>query len=153
MPVPWASLIVYAGLAATFGCSGSDRPEMVPVSGTVLYHGKPLEGATVRFMGEEGRPSTGVTDAEGRFRLTAFDQGDGAVLGKHVVTVSKYAKPAFQPPKNPDGSYRFESEAQKVAFYNRPSVLPNRYQDPKRSGLEATVTADGPNDFTFELVD
>ena len=135
------------------GCSGSDRPEMVPVSGTVMYRGEPLEGASVRFVGQIGRPAIGRTDADGRFTLTSFDEGDGAVLGEHAVTVTKYAKPSFEPPKNPEGGYIFESEAEKLAFYDTPSVIPTRYENSDQSGLQFTVTAEGPNDFTIELTE
>ena len=141
------SVLVFAG------CSKSDRPEMVPVSGTVLYLGEPLEGASVRFMGKIGRPAIGHTDANGRFTLTSFDEGDGAVLGEHAVTVTKYAKPSFEPPKKADGGYQFKSEAEMIAFYNTPSLLPARYGNTSQSGLRFTVTAEGPNDFTIELTE
>ena len=141
------SVLVFAG------CSKSDRPEMVPVSGTVLYLGEPLEGASVRFTGKVGRPAIGHTDANGRFTLTSFDEGDGAVLGEHAVTVTKYAKPSFEPPKKADGGYQFKSEAEMIAFYNRPSLLPARYGNSGQSGLRFTVTAEGANDFTIELTE
>jgi hypothetical protein len=126
---------------------------MVPVTGTVYYNGKLLEGATVGFMGSVGRPSSGMTDAEGRFELSAWKEGDGATLGQHVVTISKTAEPKFTPKKNPDGSYIFRSQAEQWAFYDREMLLPDRYSSAMMTDLSATVTEEGPNDFTFELTD
>ena len=145
------SLTVVILLPGLVGCSKNDRPAMAPVTGTVLLAGQPLEGASVRFMGPTGRPATGMTDADGRFTLKAFEEGDGSVLGENRVTVTKYGPPPFEPPTNPDGSFQFESEEQRIAFYNRPSLLPDRYNNPRMSGLLVNVTADGENDFTIEL--
>ena len=124
---------------------------MVPVTGTVYYNGKLLEGADVGFMGSVGRPSSGRTDAEGRFRLSAWKEGDGATLGQHVVTIMKLAEPKFTPKTNPDGSYIFRSEAEQWAFYDREMLLPDRYSSAMMTDLSATVTEEGPNDFTFKM--
>lgn len=76
-------------VAALAGC-GPSRPPTAPVEGVVTLGGQPLEGAAVTFTPVEGgRPATGATDAQGRFRLSTFDPGDGAVLGEHVATVYK----------------------------------------------------------------
>ena len=138
-------------LLLTIGC-GPSRPAMVPVSGKVLYKGQPLEGATVAFIPVgSGRPSTGTTDSEGKFTLQAFEEGDGAVIGNHAVTVSKFDKPTVKPLKNDETGITFRSKAEEIAYYNPPSLLPDRYGNEVQSPLRATVTADGPNDFTFEL--
>jgi len=145
------AMAVLAMLGLMVGC-GPNRPEMAPVSGTVLYEGKPLEGATVKFMPEgEGRPATGTTDAEGRFTLTTFEKGDGAVVGDHVVTVSKYAKPTVQPIKSDENGVRFRSLAEEQAYYNPPSLLPERYGNEVQSPLRATVQSGETNDITLEL--
>jgi hypothetical protein len=73
-------------LAAT-GC-GDGRPARVPVAGQVLIDGKPLTRGYVRFVPAEGRPSTGNLDADGRFTLTCFETGDGALVGTHRVEVN-----------------------------------------------------------------
>lgn len=76
-------------VAALPGC-GPSRPPTAPVEGVVTLGGQPLEGAAVTFTPVEGgRPATGATDAQGRFRLSTFDPGDGAILGEHVATVYK----------------------------------------------------------------
>jgi hypothetical protein len=134
----WASLLLAVGLAAAPGCSDG-RPKRSPVSGLITYHGKPVEGAQVTFFPKGGRPATGSTDANGRFKLFTFDLNDGALLGEHVVCIRKYV---------PD-----PKDSRPAGFKNMIPVVPTRYGSLQESSLRATVTADGPNDFHFELVD
>ena len=69
------------------GCSGSNRPwEVVPVSGIVTYKGEPVEGLTVEFEPEQGRPSQALTDENGRFTLNYTINENGAQVGVHQVT-------------------------------------------------------------------
>ena len=146
-------VLLVVTLTAATSCRRSDRPQMVPVTGTVYHNGKLLEGATVGFMGSVGRPSSGITDALGRFRLSTWEEGDGAAIGQHVVTIVKAADPKFSPKKNPDGSYIFRSQAEQWAFYDREMLLPARYSSAMMTDLSATVTEEGPNDFTFKMTD
>jgi hypothetical protein len=67
------------------GCS--DRPHIVPVSGQVLIDGQPLSYGFIRFSSGEGRPALGRLDNEGRFRLTTYDSGDGAIVGLHRIAI------------------------------------------------------------------
>jgi uncharacterized GH25 family protein len=78
------------------GCGGSNEYETTPVSGVVTCQGKPVANATVNFTpvpdesraaGQRGRVALGLTDKDGRFTLTTYQDGDGAIVGKHVVTV------------------------------------------------------------------
>ncbi len=88
-------------LICSLGCSGSSgSPELVPVSGTVLYKGAPVEGALVSFHHEKApRLASGVTDKEGKFVLTMLENGDGAMPGTNLITVTKgAAAPAAAPP-------------------------------------------------------
>ena len=68
------------------GCSDG-RPEIVPVSGQVLIDGEPLTYGFVRFSPGDGRVSMGRLDDNGRFRLTCYEPGDGAIVGTHRVAV------------------------------------------------------------------
>lgn len=77
------------------GCKPGVSIKTVPVSGTVKLEGAPLAGATVSFVGpdENTKTATGVTDAEGRYRLSCFVTGttpvDGAMPGQYTVIVAK----------------------------------------------------------------
>src|SRR5689334_14417891 len=82
---PFLSLLVAVGCA-----DKPDRPRVVPVKGRVLYNGQPLAGAHVTFTnGAAKRSAYARTDADGKFTLTTFEPGDGAVPGKQQVSVSK----------------------------------------------------------------
>jgi len=70
------------------GC-GPSYPQTFPVSGTVRLAGQPVAGAAVVFTPDEGQQATGTTDKSGRFELSTFQLGDGALPGTHRVTVAK----------------------------------------------------------------
>ncbi len=104
------------------GC-GQDRPDRVPVAGQVLIDGEPLTYGVVMFVPPNDRPSSAALDNTGRFQLTCFDEGDGAVLGMHRVAVTAVE------PLGP-GKQRWHA--------------PRAYVDYHTSGLSAEIT--GPTD-------
>ena len=138
-PRIWSGLLIGATVALLIGCTAR-RPPCVSVRGVVTYHGRPLEGAGIRFVPKGSRSAAGVTDVQGRFTLLSFVAGDGAVLGEHVVCVSKWI---------PDSN----DKQTDVAMKRHISVLPERYGTPEQSPLRAIVTAKGPNEFVFDLPD
>jgi hypothetical protein len=75
-------------VAAASGCSRSGTSATAPVKGTVTYNGAPAGDVRVIFTPESGRPAIGDADSEGRYVLTTFEPGDGAVPGKHKVSIS-----------------------------------------------------------------
>lgn len=74
-------------LALVLGGCSSEGPEVVPVEGVAKLGGRPVPNLELNFFPEEGRPSWGVTDANGRFKLNYTRGQDGARVGKHRVTV------------------------------------------------------------------
>lgn len=86
-PVAW--LVMGAMALGALGCGGS-AGKPVPVSGVLLEEGKPLADARVTFNPVEsgGRMAFGLTDSEGRFRLTTFRHNDGALPGRYKITVT-----------------------------------------------------------------
>jgi hypothetical protein len=83
-----AGLRLFAALAVIFVAGCGDGTDPVSVEGVVTLDGSPLVGATVMFRPEEGRPSAGTTDAEGRYRLRYTSERAGAVPGQHVVSIT-----------------------------------------------------------------
>lgn len=72
------------------GCSQDERPLGVPVSGVVLLNGNPVEGADVAFSSREGSTGAfGVTDAQGRFQLSALETREGIPPGEYQVKITK----------------------------------------------------------------
>ncbi len=70
------------------GCGRSDLPDLGTVSGKVTLNGVPMADAIVNFTPSgPGRPSTAVTDAEGKYSLIYLQGVDGAIVGEHAVTV------------------------------------------------------------------
>jgi hypothetical protein len=133
------------------GCGGAaddkwtkDRPKTFQVSGTVSLNGTPVAGATVNFISVDGKSSPfGVTDTSGRFRLTTFDQHDGAPLGNYKVTITKKTVETKPHPKEP--------ETQPAIVVKTTWDVPENYSVAAKSGLEAQVTDGGKNEFTFDL--
>jgi hypothetical protein len=131
-----AVLLVVAALPS-IGCGGSDRPTTIETSGIVTYKGAPVEGAQVMFTSPAARPATAMTDAEGRFELTTFATGDGAVEGKHRVTITKTERVSGADPNNPYADTRH--------------MLPTKYSNPAKSPLSATIVDGGETDLKFAL--
>lgn len=50
--------------------------------------GKPLANAAIIFKPERGRESNAVTDSEGRYSLSYKLNTNGAIVGKHRVSLS-----------------------------------------------------------------
>ncbi len=162
----WRCAVGLVAMACLAGCGGAggDRPETVPVTGTVTLDGTPVAGATVAFSPSAGggRSAHGITDANGRFKLTTFEAGDGAMPGSYKVGVSKTAGPAQaapgtteETPESIDAAYKAAAERGALEPGAKPpeptDLLPSKYKDPAGSGLTAEVTKGGKNDFTFPL--
>jgi putative intracellular protease/amidase len=106
MPRVSGLMIVACFVAA--GCGGSN---VVPVSGTLTYKGKPVTNAFVNFVPENGRPSMGETDQNGKFTLVYDPETKGAERGKHRVFVQHNAlADASQPGAIPGEAPRLSAE-------------------------------------------
>lgn len=85
-------LVVAMSVVAVAGCR-NDNFATAPVEGKVLCNGTPITSGVVYFqpLGEAGqviagKPAGGVVGADGRFLLSTYDEGDGAVIGRHRVS-------------------------------------------------------------------
>jgi hypothetical protein len=88
-----ACLCVFlTGVVLLPGCGPSS---IAAVRGRVTCNGKPVGQARLIFNPaprwdgdrEPGKPATGVTDADGSYVLSTYKAWDGALVGKHQVTV------------------------------------------------------------------
>ena len=124
---------------ATTGCSRG--PEIVPVSGKVLYNGEPLKFGGVMFQPPAGQPARGTIQPDGTFVLTTDDSGDGATVGTNRVRVTCYQA---QDPSAPAS----EGEAALGKL-----LIPKKYSDIDTSGIEIEIPRGGRDDVVIELKD
>ncbi len=124
--------LVTVALAVTAGCGKSDRPATYPVTGKVTFgDDTPLAGGQITFRSlDHPLSASGAIQPDGTFQLTTYEPNDGAVAGRHRAAVVPPTPTDFDPDEGPF----------------TPLIDP-RLQDLQASGLEFTVTADGPNDF------
>jgi hypothetical protein len=71
---------------------GGDGADLGRVNGTVTLDGKAYPDAQVLFTPEEGRPSTGITDSDGKYELTYIRATKGASVGTHTVRITTIPK-------------------------------------------------------------
>ena len=75
------------------GCTQSapERPPLYPLSGRVLYQGRPAAGAWVVLHPANGNPVAphprAKTDAQGNYVVSTFEVQDGAPAGEYRVTL------------------------------------------------------------------
>ena len=153
------------GLAS--GCSrGRQYPPTHSVSGVVTVEGQPVADAIVSFLPDDGQnPANGSTDASGRYELTSFTRGDGAMEGSFRVTIVKYEKegedkpavsvekPAVEEAESGEtGNEGYVPAGMVVSQYDTgpKNLLPKQYADQQKTPLAAAVRA-GDNSIDFDL--
>jgi hypothetical protein len=86
----WLVAFTAVALLVAPGSGCKRNPRVVPVSGTILYNGKPLPFGSVMFQPDKGQAAVGDIQADGSFKLSSYGPNDGAVPGKHKVSISCY---------------------------------------------------------------
>ena len=81
------------------GCGGEQKVDHV--TGTVRWDGKPVAKVVVIFMPSPGRPSWGLTDENGKYKLHYTRGQEGAMRGTHKVYFSHRACKAREEGKDP----------------------------------------------------
>jgi hypothetical protein len=147
--------LVSISVTAFVGCGGSNWPPTYKSTGTVTLDGSPVERASITFYPLNGqKPANATTDASGNYELTSFNAGDGATPGSFGVAIQKF--PVIEIDAVPGGR-PFDESSNTDAGPSPDSVgdpeneLPKKYSSHEKSGLSATVTADGENIFNFNL--
>ncbi|MCA9130077.1 MAG: carboxypeptidase regulatory-like domain-containing protein [Planctomycetales bacterium] len=114
------------------GCGESDQK--IPISGIVFCDGKPFEGASVAFIGNNGGSfSSATTDNEGKFSMRAAP-------GQNKVAVSK-ANTENVKPMDPNEDQTMPTEAEyAIMVKSAPKPLvAERFADPDKSGITIEV--------------
>ena len=125
------------------GCgSGANLPDLGTVTGTVTLDGKPLVGVTVKFVPANGRTSSAITDASGKYELTYNADNNGAEVGEHTVYVMGQGGEGGGNPNEEGGG----GDASNVEPFT--GTIPAKYNE--KSTLKKTVKA-GDNTIDFEL--
>jgi hypothetical protein len=134
---------IAAALAALVvaGC-GSGLPKTIRVSGRVTFDGQPPPGpGKIYFLPTEpapgfpSRPAKGDYDADGRYRATTFEPGDGLMPGKYLISIESWDAPPNMT-GNPGKSH-----------------IPEKYQSPQTSGFKIDITPKmGPQEMNVDVV-
>lgn len=132
------------------GCGGSEQLDVAKVSGTVTCEGKPVTQGAIAFTpvtsGDRsvpGKPALSKINSDGSFQLTTYEQHDGAVVGKHKVSVTF--------PGQELGGLPGESFGDDSPPVKRVKGLPSCANFPRV--IEIEVKAGEENTFNIELSD
>src|SRR5262245_60849941 len=136
---PRCFLLLTACLALA-GC-WNNLPKTIRVSGRVTFDGQPPPAiGTVYFLpieageGFPSRPATGDFGADGQFRATTFERGDGLMPGKYLMSIECWDSPPSMS-GNPGKS-----------------AVPKKYQSPQTSGFKLDITPTSkPQQITLDV--
>lgn len=128
-------IVLWLLVTAFIGCG--DNRGRVPVTGTVLFDGKPLESGTIRFGGDQGAAGASQI-VNGEFSLNESGSQRGVLPGRYDVLIASWIEERGSVRK--DGSFS-------------PGItrIPLLYLDPEKSGLKAEVVKGQSNRFSFEV--
>jgi hypothetical protein len=111
------------------------RPPVFKATGQVMWNGAPASGALVTLHSKSHNVSaSGTADADGKFSLTTWRFGDGAVAGEHAVSIETVVITGY-------------GEGVPIEVND----MPPKYRNPDPSGLTATIVEKGPNVLSFEV--
>lgn len=123
--------VIALGVLTLVLCGCNKGPAVAPVTGIVTQNGEPLNGALVEFQPDQGAPSYGYTDADGRYEIQYQTNRMGALLGHHWVSVTTIGE---------------KTDPATDTTYNVPESVPKEYND--ETTLEFEVK---PGKNTFDI--
>lgn len=119
-----------------FGCTGSNQPSIVPVSGQVTINSKPASNTIITFADtEKGFAAIAVIAADGSYQMRS-QYGNGVPPGEYLVSISL--------PSTRDELDRT------IPLPPGTTKIPRKYHSSQTSNLKADVKA-GKNTFDFDL--
>ena len=130
---------ILLGLVCGCGKTQTDRVSVAPVSGSVSFEGKPAPGALIVLHPKgESAPvapkARAQVNADGTFRFSTYDSGDGVAPGEYVATITWY-----------------QLTKQGGEVKAGPNVLPTKYANPKTSPWKVSVAEGGANIPTLKI--
>ena len=133
----------------TVGC-GPSRPATYPVTGKVTYQGQPVTQGTITFYPEEGRSSMAKIQPDGSYALTTFEDADGALSGRHTVTIKATTVSGAAAPGSFEEELAQADSSQPSALGTVTWLVPESYSRRETSGLSASVE-ETTNTINFDL--
>jgi hypothetical protein len=142
------------------GCPSGTTVDTEKVQGTVTLDGEPVAGATVTFVPVnegQGMSATGVTDAQGKYTLNpvgggqlAAEAGAGTLAGEYYVGVLKSEMdiPLTEEEAEEQGVEYVAPEGEASGEITH--IVPQKYNNPRESGIKVTVT-EGENMIPIEI--
>ena len=132
-----ASLAV-ALLVSFAGCNSGQLPTY-PVQGTIRFEdGSNVRFGDIEFYSVDHRLNArGKVNRDGKFTVTTYSDGDGAVAGTHKIVVLQIT-----------GSYLTAGLADQIE-HDHGELIHSKYFDYRTSGLECTIE---PGENPVELV-
>jgi hypothetical protein len=172
-------LLFACGAVALAGCGKAASVKTYPVTGTVTYNGKPLEGATVVYVptNPDAPRVSGSTDSDGKFSLSTFVSASeilrGAPADEYKVLVTKVnveqaaatSGPDFQnlPMEQKQAAMQkamgagaadpTNPEKHKPEALRPKSLVPEKYNNPKTTPLSKVVVVGNNEPHDFKLTD
>jgi hypothetical protein len=129
------------------GC-GPRLPATAPVHGKITLGGKAMDAGRIAFHPAAGRTALGTIAADGTYTLTTFRPGDGALLGKHRVTIEATKIVAPAAPRSLEEELRGGAISPGVPRVQW--LVPEVYSRPETTPLKADVEP-GTNTINFDL--
>ena len=128
------------------GCGGDPYGPTGKVTGKLTMDGKQLPaGHAVSFMQmEKGFLAFGMTDAEGKFEIKSFNNGN-MPIGMYDVMI---APPSGGDVSNLSAEERFDKP--ELSAPKSKVLFPSRYRETTTSGLKYEITK-GDNHFEIDL--
>ncbi len=141
----WLLAAVVAALAGSSGCgSGDDLPRQA-ISGTVTLDGQPLDKGLIQFFPAaemENALAAGAMIEGGSYSIP---QSEGLVPGNYKVMISSEGGDMKAAP----GESTEAGAMPGLGPLHPPDRIPAKYNS--ATTLTANVTAEGPNEFKFDL--
>ena len=144
-------MAILAGICLLLSGCGDGRPATSPVRGKITFEGQAVTTGKIVFYPDDGRSAMSTIGPDGTYELRTMDPGDGAIPGKHVVTITatrttgpampssfeeELAGAGTQPPSDDTASVQW--------------LVPEEYSQRTTTPLKAEVKA-GENTIDFEL--